>query len=75
MCLLDVSHNMIEFIPVDACCGALWTNNNEHDSNMKCWESKQKTRKRDFGDFKKLQKWWEIMINNGRREQPIKRPN
>jgi hypothetical protein len=42
---------------------------------MKCWERKQKMRKREFGDFEKLQKWWEIRINNGGRERPKKWPN
>jgi hypothetical protein len=42
---------------------------------MKCWERKQIMRKREFGDFEKLQKWREIRINDGGREQPEKRPD
>jgi hypothetical protein len=42
---------------------------------MKCWERQQKTRKRAFGDFEKLQKWQKIRMNDGGREQLKKWPD
>jgi hypothetical protein len=42
---------------------------------MKFWERKSKTRKREFGDFEKVQTWWEIRITvvgeNGLKHGPI----
>ncbi len=39
------------------------------------WKHDSKTRKREFGDFEKWQKWREIRRNGGGRERPKKRPD